>query len=234
MLGHTRPGKRDNDAKHSTQCAALVDNFFPPMQQCPQQPSDQRVWEPQKGLRPTNFETTRAAAPRAVWAASKDSVALTGLSGAARGSSASSPSWKMHSTSSSSTYSFAATNDLPDGSAPATSTSARLHVLQSMCTPRPPSPTNLRPRTSPFCVMSHQYVRLALSGEVSLRIGSTRTHTLAPHGRADFSFRSSLSSNITHGVSSPARLHLGSRVVSRRLKVCYTFMTSIRLHTNRV
>ena len=144
---------------------------------------------------------------------------------------------KMHSTSSSSTYSFAATNDRPDGSAPGTSTSsARFHVLQSMCTPRPPSPTNLRPRTSPFCVMSHQYMRLALSGEVSLRyfIGSTRTDPLSPHGRADSSVRSSLTSNITHGVSSPARLHRGSRVVSRRLKVCYTFMTSIRRHTNRV
>ena len=113
---------------------------------------------------------------------------------------------------------------------------ARFHVLQSMCTPRPPSPTNLCPRTSPFCVMSHQYMRLALSGEVSLRyfIGSTRTHPLTPHGRADSSVRSSLTSNITHGVSSPARLHLGSRVVSRRLKVWYTFMTSIRRHTNRL
>ena len=30
MLNHTRPGKRDNDAKHSTQCAALADTFFHP------------------------------------------------------------------------------------------------------------------------------------------------------------------------------------------------------------
>ena len=145
---------------------------------------------------------------------------------------------KTHSTSSSSsTYSFAATNDHPDGSAPAISTSsARFHVLHSKCTPRPPSPTNLCPRTSPFCVVAHQYMRLALSGEVSLRsfIGSTRTHPLAPHGRADSSVRSSLTSNITHSVSSPARLHLGSRVVGKRLKVWYTFMTSIRRHTNRV